>query len=168
MGHPNSVEHRGGRPKGSVNWQTKQVQTFCRSICEDPLYRQDLVERARSGRLGAMEPVIWAYGYGRPKESIDLHVGPLQPDLSELSVVELAELAESLGRQMREAADLQAALPAEYHTVLSVESSEQAETPAVSTQSSAVEAENPTEPSVDGQGTSDSAGSSAANEDTAC
>jgi hypothetical protein len=148
MGHPNSIEHRGGRPKGSVNFRTRQVQTFCRSVCEDPLYRQDIVDRARSGNLGAMEAVIWAYAYGRPKESIDLHIGPIEEDLSSLSAGELAQRAEDIMKTLREAAELEAALPAEYRTVLSVDSSEVAKTPAVSTQSPAVDANSPAESGV--------------------
>ena len=167
MGQANSIEHRGGRPKGALNFRTKQIQAFCRSVCEDPLYRKTVIDRARSGTLGPMEPVILAYAYGKPKESIDLHVGPLAEDLSALSIEELAQRAEAMTQQLREARELEAALPAEYRTGLSSESYEVAKTPAISTQSSAVDA-NPTERSADGQNVPDSARSSAANEEPTC
>ena len=99
-----------------MNFRTRQIQSFCRSVCEDPLYRRSVLERARTGTLGAMEPVILAYAYGKPKETIELQVGPLEEDLSSLSIEELAQRAEDMTRQLREAKELNEALPAEYRS----------------------------------------------------
>ncbi len=97
----------GGRPKGSLSLKTLQIQAFCKSIVEDPEYRAAILQRARTNQLGSMEPVIWAYGYGRPKETIDLHVGRLEEDLSSLSVQDLALRAADLLSQLREAEEVE-------------------------------------------------------------
>lgn len=102
----------GGRPKGAVNQTTRSIQLFCRSVMEDPQYRETVLQRARTGTLGAMEPVILAYAYGKPKESIDLRFGPIEEDLSLLSVEELAQRAADLVAQLDEAKALAEALPA--------------------------------------------------------
>jgi hypothetical protein len=83
-----------------------------------------------------MEPVIWAYAYGRPKESIDLRVGPIEEDLSLLSLEELTLRAEDMLQKLRETRELVAAIPAE---ILAEEGI------TVSTLSSAVDAEKPAE-----------------------
>jgi hypothetical protein len=102
----------GGRPKGSLNTKTLQVQAFCRSICEDPEYRASILQRARSNQLGSMESVVWAYGYGKPKESVDLRVGRLEEDLSSLSTTELMDRAASLSRELRDAHEIELVLQA--------------------------------------------------------
>ena len=96
----------GGRPKGSLNWKTRQIQAFCRSVVEDHEYRESILDRARKNNLGSMEPVIWAYGYGRPKETVELQLAHAQEDLSGLSIEELAQRAEDLVRQLHEAQDV--------------------------------------------------------------
>lgn len=97
----------GGRPKGRLNDKTLAVQSFCRSVCEDEAYRESILQRARTNTLGSMEPVIWAYGYGRPKDSLDVRFGRLgEEDLSELSMEELTARAEAVLAQAREAADI--------------------------------------------------------------
>jgi hypothetical protein len=103
----------GGRPKGAVSEKTRQIQAFCRSIVEDPEYRETVLRRARSCNLGAMEPVIWAYGYGKPKESVDVRLGRIEEeDLNGLSTEELTLRAEDLVRQLREAESIEAQLQA--------------------------------------------------------
>ena len=95
----------GGRPKGSLSWKTVRVQEFCRLVVEDPGYRRSILERARTNNLGSMEPVIWAYGYGKPKETVQLQIGQAQDDLSGLTTEELKLRAEGLVRQLIEAQD---------------------------------------------------------------
>src|SRR5688500_8794421 len=103
----------GGRPKGSLNAKTLQIQAFCRSVCEDPEYRESVLKRARAGTLGPMEPVILAYAYGKPKESVDVRVGPLVEDLSQMSIEELTTRAAQLVAQLEEAKQLEEAISAE-------------------------------------------------------
>jgi hypothetical protein len=108
------TNHAGGRPKGSLSEKTLQAQAVCRSICEDPEYVASLLQRARSGNLGSMEPVIWAYAWGKPKESVDLRVGRIEDDLSHLSTEELTLRAMEMVRQLREVQEEEQAIPADY------------------------------------------------------
>src|SRR4051794_37586393 len=94
--------HRGGRPKGTyLTPRTVKVRDVCRDICEDPEYAADLLVRARTRQLGAMEPVIWAYAYGKPKERVDIQVG-VQEDLSQFSAGELAQRLATMAAQLDE------------------------------------------------------------------
>src|SRR5262245_34181833 len=104
----------GGRPKGALNLATRSIQAFCRSVAEDPQYRETVLRRDREGTLGAMEPVLLAYAYGKPRESIDLRVGPIEEDLSQLSLSELAERASEITAQLAEAKALEEALDGHY------------------------------------------------------
>jgi hypothetical protein len=104
----------GGRPKGAVNATTRSIQMFCRSICEDPEYRATVLERARNGTLGAMEPVILAYAYGKPKEHVEIAVNSGLEQLSQLSMDELAERAEAIAKELRWASAVEAAIGADY------------------------------------------------------
>jgi hypothetical protein len=105
------------RPKGAVNETTKQIQHFCRSVISDPAYRESFIQRARSGNLGPMEAVMWAYGYGKPKESVDVHVLHSiddTDDLTECSTEELQLRLKRLTEKLEEAASIEASIPAEY------------------------------------------------------
>lgn len=103
----------GGRPKGRLNDKTLRVQAFCRSVIEDEEYQASILERARTNSLGSMEAVLWAYGYGKPKESIDLRVGvgaDVREDLAELTLEELHERARALSAQIDDACQLEKVL----------------------------------------------------------
>ena len=71
-----------GRPKGRKDDKTLEAEAFSRSILSDDLYRADLLSRAQTGRLApATETMLWAYGWGKPKERVELtgeNSGPLQ------------------------------------------------------------------------------------------
>ena len=56
-------------------------------LVNDPTYRQQLQERLRTGEAGAMEPLLWAYAYGKPKESLEVSY-----KLEVLTDAELAQL----------------------------------------------------------------------------
>jgi hypothetical protein len=92
---------KGGRPRGAVNLRTRQIADFCRHIVEDEEYRAGVLQRAREGRLGSMEPVIWAYGYGKPKETLDINVARVE-DLSHLTTAELEQRAREILDQLSE------------------------------------------------------------------
>lgn len=70
-GHP--PYHGPGRPKGSLNKHTIEAKQLARQLVSDPTYRQNLQERLRMGEAGAMEPLLWAYAFGKPKEETDLN-----------------------------------------------------------------------------------------------
>lgn len=103
----------GGRPPGRLNDKTLQVQAFCKSVCEDQIYRDSILQRARTNNLGSMEPVIWAYAWGKPKENVDLRVGRIDENLDDLSMEELTARAQDLVQQLKDAEELRLALPAE-------------------------------------------------------
>lgn len=70
------------------NKATKAVKDIARGMLEDPDYRTKLIARLKSGRAGLMEPLLWHYGYGKPKEEVRLEAVPalvidrLRPQLS--------------------------------------------------------------------------------------
>ncbi|HLG58251.1 MAG TPA: hypothetical protein VI485_23100 [Vicinamibacterales bacterium] len=120
-----------------------------------------------AGTATHLEAYLLAKVYGKPKEEIDLKIGPLDEpeDLSSLSLFELHQRAEDITRRLREAHELNTAIPAEYRSVLSVDSSDHAKSPAELSSDASVDAQNPVELSVDSQDSSDSAGLSASNQE---
>jgi hypothetical protein len=62
--------HRGvgGRPKGAVNRTTREIRALARSLVEDPAYLAALRRRLVAGKAGPLEPLLFAYAYGRPTE----------------------------------------------------------------------------------------------------
>ncbi len=70
-GHP--PYHGPGRPKGSQNKHTIEAKALARQLVSDPTYRQKLQARLRAGDAGAMEPMLWAYAFGKPKEQLEMH-----------------------------------------------------------------------------------------------
>jgi hypothetical protein len=100
--------NKGGRPKGSVNLSTLLIRTFCREIVESEAYRDNFRERAITGKLPpVLEQMMWAYGYGKPKEHLDIHVARVDPDLAALTLDALEEKMKQLVAGLREADDLQ-------------------------------------------------------------
>ena len=73
-----------GRPKGAPNKRTKEARELARKFATDKIYQKRLLERLRAGEAGSMEPVLWYYAFGKPKESV-AHTF----DLSKLSNEEL-------------------------------------------------------------------------------
>ncbi len=69
-GHP--PYYGPGRPKGSLNQRTLEAKAFARQLVSDPTYQQKLQARLLAGEAGAMEPILWAYAYGKPKESVEI------------------------------------------------------------------------------------------------
>ena len=103
----------GGRRKGTPNKVTAEVRVVCAAILDDPTYRTNLTARARAGTLApAVEAMLWHYAFGKPKESLDVTVGPAG-DLSELSAEDLLHRADGLRERLREQAARERALPAE-------------------------------------------------------
>jgi len=83
------------------------------AILDDPTYRTNLTARARAGTLApAVEAMLWHCAFGKPKESLDVTVGPAG-ELSELSTEDLLHRADGLGERLREQAARERALPAQ-------------------------------------------------------
>ena len=61
-----------GRPIGAKNKSTIEVKRLARQLVNDPTYKRNLQKRLRAGEGGAMEPLLWAYAFGKPKEQIEV------------------------------------------------------------------------------------------------
>jgi hypothetical protein len=61
-----------GRPKGVPNKVTTEAKKACNEIVDDPTYRRALKKRMIAGSAGAMEPIVWYYAKGKPKERVEL------------------------------------------------------------------------------------------------
>jgi len=70
----------GGRQAGVPNKRRsadrEYVRDFARTILENPVYIASLNERLLEGKAQHMEPLLFHYGYGKPKETTE-HTGKL-------------------------------------------------------------------------------------------
>ena len=78
-----------GRPKGSVNQTTRDIQAFSRECLEDPKYIAALRERLREGRAPHMETLLAHYAYGKPKDTLDLRTTPPLMVVDELTAADV-------------------------------------------------------------------------------
>lgn len=70
---PKGSPKTGGRKKGTPNKVTVEVKDVCRRLVEDPEYLASLQTRLKAGTMqSGLESMIWAYAYGKPKESLEL------------------------------------------------------------------------------------------------
>lgn len=68
-----------------------------KTILEDPAYNASLLSRARSGTLPhAVEVLLWHYAYGKPIEKIELTDETENIDLTQFSLDQLRERADSV------------------------------------------------------------------------
>lgn len=61
-----------GRRKGAISAKTVEVRELARKLIEDPEYVAGLARRLNAGEAGAMEPLLWAYAHGRPRDRSEL------------------------------------------------------------------------------------------------
>ena len=59
-----------GRPKGSPNKRTGEARELARKFATDPIYQKRLLERLRAGEAGSMEPTLWHYAFGKPRDTV--------------------------------------------------------------------------------------------------
>jgi hypothetical protein len=76
-----------GRPKGSQNKHTIEAKQLARGLLNNPTYKRNLQKRLRAGEAGAMEPLLWHYAFGKPKEHVEVNW-----NLEKLSDKELDDL----------------------------------------------------------------------------
>lgn len=78
-----------------------EAQKVARDIICDADYQMALKARAAAGRLPpAVETMLWAYGYGKPAEHIDINTNIR--DLRTKPLEDLASEAEQLAARIRE------------------------------------------------------------------
>jgi len=70
-GNPATLQSGRGRPKGSQNKVTREIKAFARSLLEDPGYQAALKTRLKAGKAPHLEPLLYHYAYGKPKEQIE-------------------------------------------------------------------------------------------------
>lgn len=78
IGKPFGAARKGGRPKGSLNKATIEIKEAARLLLEDPVYQASLKARLEAGTAGAVEPLLYHYVYGKPKDTIE-HQLPMRP-----------------------------------------------------------------------------------------
>jgi hypothetical protein len=66
-----------GRPKGLPNKATREIQAFARGLLEDPDYVRKLIARLQAGKATHLEPLLYHYGYGKPKDVLSVEGGPV-------------------------------------------------------------------------------------------
>lgn len=60
-----------GKPKGP-NKTTVEIRAVARALLEDPDYQAALKVRLALGTAGPVEPLLYHYGYGKPKDTLEL------------------------------------------------------------------------------------------------
>ena len=61
-----------GRPKGVQNRVTVEAREYATRLVTDPAYISGLERRLIEGTAGSMEPLLWAFAYGKPKERLEV------------------------------------------------------------------------------------------------
>jgi hypothetical protein len=61
-----------GRLRGAPNKATQEVRALARRLVEDRDYQASVRQRLRAGEAGALEPLLWHYAYGKPKDAVEL------------------------------------------------------------------------------------------------
>jgi hypothetical protein len=74
----------GGRPKGVPNKATREIQQFAKEFLESPEYRARLKIRIERGQAMPIETLLYHYGYGKPKERIEIEGNAPMPLVIEL------------------------------------------------------------------------------------
>lgn len=102
--------------KGGATPLTRgEAQSFARQLLNSQSYRDSLERRIKADNLAAgVEQMLWHYGYGKPVEQVVMTVQPGQEDLSTLSVDDLLLRAQKLAEALKDAQELEAAIPAQY------------------------------------------------------
>jgi hypothetical protein len=80
---PKGVRGGPGRSKGTPNKNTLEIREFAQKLLTDEAYVRALQVRLLRGTAGAVEPLLYHYAWGKPKETIALEGGakPLVIDM---------------------------------------------------------------------------------------
>lgn len=69
-----------GRKKGVPNKATREIKDVAAGLLGDAAYVEALKVRLRRGTAGAVEPLLYHYAYGKPKDTTEVtgaNGGPL-------------------------------------------------------------------------------------------
>jgi len=72
--NPNSLKNLRPNKRGPAK-ATRDIKAWARGMLEDPDYRASLKARLASGQAGQVEALLYHYGYGKPKEQVELSSG---------------------------------------------------------------------------------------------
>jgi hypothetical protein len=101
-----------GRPHGALNHTTREMKAALHQFLSGPEYRESVTKRILAGSAPTIELYFLQLLYGKPREHIELEVSQSE-DLSQVSTEDLAARAEALLLKLKEAQELEAAIPTE-------------------------------------------------------
>ena len=87
-----NLKRGGGVGRVGPNKATADIKAIATRLVSDPGYVESLKVRLKRGTAGPVEPLLFHYAYGRPKEEIALRV----EDARNQSTADLAERARQL------------------------------------------------------------------------
>jgi hypothetical protein len=71
-----NLKRGGGRKPGVPNKVTFEIKALCVRLLEDPVYQRQLRRDLRRREIAPqIEQMLYAYGYGKPKEHIEIEAG---------------------------------------------------------------------------------------------
>lgn len=79
-----------GRPAGSKNKATREIQDAARTLLSRPEYLQSLQERLDKGTAPHMETLLHHYGWGKPKDTLAVESMPPVMVVDELTPEDVA------------------------------------------------------------------------------
>jgi hypothetical protein len=92
-----NVPRGGGLSNGKLSIIHKnEIKDFCLEVLRSDEYKASIKARAVAGSLGQMEPLLWYYGYGKPKERVEISTPAFQDKLADLPPSELADRAAAI------------------------------------------------------------------------
>lgn len=87
-----------GRPKGMGNKITQEIREIARGLLSSEKYLNVLIRRLESGDLSPqMETLLWQYGYGKPKDTVEITI----TDQTKLTDAELEDRIAALFVEMK-------------------------------------------------------------------
>lgn len=87
-----------GRPKGVPNKITQEIREIARGLLSSEKYLNVLIRRLESGDLSPqMETLLWQYGYGKPKDTVEITI----TDQTKLTDAELEDRIAALFVEMK-------------------------------------------------------------------
>lgn len=69
---------------------TVEVRSLAQRLLTDATYQDQLLKRLRAGKAGAIETVLWAYAFGRPRD-VEEAIEPNEEDDADAIVIDVRE-----------------------------------------------------------------------------